>query len=274
MSSGTSVDRNPCRKSNSGKGKAPEQSQNVTASSVDSSDTENISPLMGNDVGGVVGEETVFQNQTDAVIIKEIKSPTETEIELKANDEEISLAKEFGAAKLVGNRKEDSGLKAKVNEEITVELNKINEIVSDLEITVELTKINEVVFDLEASNEEDCLAKEFGAATLLRAAKRATKNPTSHDNLSDLSQLKKSRDFLEAKSLHSEPNHVASTWTHKERKTKGNTAGTYQPPGKKRVTRTEADLPAVSAKRFQADPRDKRSPSVVAGAAVQPRQQQ
>ena len=129
---------------------------------------------MRNDFGGVIREETVFQNQSDAVIIEEIKSPTETEIELKVNNEEISLAKEFGVAKFVGNRKEDSSLKAKVNEEITVELNKINETVSDL----------------EANNEEVCLAKEFGAATLLGAAKRETKNPTSHDNLSDLSQLK------------------------------------------------------------------------------------
>ena len=92
------------------------------------------------------------------------------------------------------------------------------------------------------------------------------------DNLSDLSQLKKSLDFLEAKSLHSEPNHVASTWTRRERKTKGNTAGTYQPPVKKRVTRIEVDLPTVSAKRFQADPRNEKSPSAVAGAVVQPRQ--
>ena len=136
MSSGTLVDRNPCRKSNSGKGKAPEQSQNVTASS----DAENISPLMRNDFGGVIREETVFQNQSDAVIIEEIKSSSEVEVELKANNEEISLAKEFGAAKFVGNRKEDSGLKAKVNEEIMVELNEINEIVFDLEITMELMR--------------------------------------------------------------------------------------------------------------------------------------
>ena len=127
---------------------------------------------------------------------------------------------------------------------------------------------------LEANNKEVCLAKEFGVATLLGVAKRATKNPTSRVNLSDSSQLKKSRNSLDAKSLHSEPNHVASTWTRRERKTKGNTAGTYQPPGKKRVTRTEVDLPAVSAKRFQVDPRNEKSPSIVAGAVVQPHQQQ
>ena len=140
LSSGTSVDRNPCRKSDSGKGKASKQSQNVMASSVDSSDVENISPLMRNDFGGVIKEETIFQNQLDVVIIEEIKSSSEVEVELKANNEEISLAKEFGAAKFVGNRKEDSGLKAKVNEEIMVELNEINEIVFDLEITMELMR--------------------------------------------------------------------------------------------------------------------------------------
>ena len=140
LSSSTSVDHNPCQKSDSGKGKASEQSQNVTASSVDSSDVENISPLMRNDFGGVIREETVFQNQSDAVIIEEIKSSSEVEVELKANNEEISLAKEFGAAKFVGNRKEDSGLKVKVNEEIMVELNEINETVFDLEITMELMR--------------------------------------------------------------------------------------------------------------------------------------
>ena len=140
LSSGTSVDRNPCRKFDSGKEKASEQSQNVTASSVDSSDAENISPLMRNDFGGVIKEETIFQNQLDVVIIEETKSSSEVEVELKANNEELSLGKEFGAAKFVGNRKEDSGLKAKVNEEIMVELNEINEIVFDLEITMELMR--------------------------------------------------------------------------------------------------------------------------------------
>ena len=109
-----------------------------------------------------------------------------------------------------GNRKEDSSLKAKVNGEKIVELNKINETTSDLEIMVELNKTNETIFDLEANNEEVCLAKEFGVATLLGSSKRATKNPISCDNLSDLSQLKKSRDCLGARSLHLEPNCVAS----------------------------------------------------------------
>ena len=44
---------------------------------------------------------------------------------------------------------------------------------------MELNKINETVSDLEANNEEVCLAKELRAATLLGVAKKATKNPTS-----------------------------------------------------------------------------------------------
>ena len=111
--------------------------------------------------------------------------------------------------KVDGNRKEDTSLKAKISEEITVELNNTNETESDL----------------EANNEEVCLAKEFGVATLLGSGKRATKNPSSRDNLSDLSQLKKSCDFLEARALHSETNRVALP--RRERKTKSNTAGTY-----------------------------------------------
>jgi len=113
--------------------------------------------------------------------------------------------------KVDGNRKEGTSLKAKISEGITVELNNTNETKSDL----------------EANNEEVCLAKEFRVATLLGSGKRATKNPSSHDNLSDLSQLKKSCDFLEARAFHSETNRVAPTWTRRERKTKSNTAGTY-----------------------------------------------
>ena len=89
--------------------------------------------------------------------------------------------------KMNGNRKEDSGLKAKVNEEIMEESKKINEFISDLEIMVELNKNKVTVSDVEANNEEVCLAKEFGVAKLLGLGKSATKNPTSRDNLSHLS---------------------------------------------------------------------------------------
>lgn len=68
--------------------------------------------------------------------------------------------------KMNGNRKEDSVSKAKVNEEIMEESNKINESVSDLEITVELNKNNVTISDVEADDEEVCLVKEFGVAAL------------------------------------------------------------------------------------------------------------
>ena len=98
--------------------------------------------------------------------------------------------------KMNGNRKEDLGLKAKVDEEIMEESNKLDESVFDLEITVELNKNNVTVTDVEANDEEVCLSKEIGVAKLLGSGKSATKNPTSCYNLSHLSQLKKSRDSL------------------------------------------------------------------------------
>ena len=76
-------------------------------------------------------------------------------------------------------RKVATGLKDRVNEEIIVELKTPNQTESVL----------------EANKEEVYLAKEFGAATLLGSGKRTPKNPSSCDNLSDSSQLKKSRDI-------------------------------------------------------------------------------
>ena len=76
-------------------------------------------------------------------------------------------------------RKEATGLKDRVNEEIIVELKTPNQTESVL----------------EANKEEVYLAKEFGVATLLGSGKRTPKNLSSRDNLSDSSQLKKSRDI-------------------------------------------------------------------------------
>ena len=131
-----------------------------------------------------------------------------------------------------------------------------------------------IVSNVEANDEEVCLAKEFGAAKLLGLGKSTTKNSTSRDNLNHLSQLKKSHDSLQASSLHSDPICVASTWTRREGKIRGNIAKTKQPLGKKKVTRAEADLPVVSVKRFQVNPKNEKSPSVVVEAVVQPCQQQ
>ena len=76
-------------------------------------------------------------------------------------------------------RKEATGLKDRVNEEIIVELKTPNQTESVL----------------EANKEEVYLAKEFGVATLLGSGKRTPKKTSSRDNLSDSSQLKKSRDI-------------------------------------------------------------------------------
>ena len=64
-----------------------------------SSEAENNSPSMRNAFGGVNWAETVIQNQTDTVIIEELKSPNEFETALKDINEEIGLAEEFGSAK-------------------------------------------------------------------------------------------------------------------------------------------------------------------------------
>nr|POE82573.1 hypothetical protein CFP56_67866 [Quercus suber] len=90
---------------------------------------------------------------------------------------------------------------------------------------------------LEANNEEVCLAKEFGAATLLGSTKRsskAPKNPSSHDNLSGSSQLKKARDSQEARDLCSGTKRTTPTWTRRERKIHNSTADTSPLSGKKK----------------------------------------
>ena len=48
-------------------------------------------------------EDTADQNRVNAEIIGELNTPKETEIEEVACNKELSLAKEFGAAKLLGS---------------------------------------------------------------------------------------------------------------------------------------------------------------------------
>ena len=121
MSSGSSADRDSDRNSGSGRGKMPEQSQSVT-----------------------VGNEDRIEGDINASSIR---------------------------IKVDKIRKEAMVLKDRVNEESTVELKTPNQTKSVL----------------EANNEKVCLAKEFGAATLLGSGKRTPKNPSSCDNLSDSS---------------------------------------------------------------------------------------
>ena len=94
---------------------ATEQPHDVTVSNNDGSNNDGIEAdeivsLKRNEGGGIMREDTADQNRVNAEIIGELNTPKETEIEEVACDEELSLAKEFGAAKLLG-----SGRKANKN---------------------------------------------------------------------------------------------------------------------------------------------------------------
>ena len=108
VSSGTSVDRDSYWNSGSGKGKTPELSQGVTISNEDSIEVDNISSLIHNNVGGISKEDTALKDKFNGEITVELKSPTETKIDLEANNEEVCLAKEFSAATLLGSGKKAS----------------------------------------------------------------------------------------------------------------------------------------------------------------------
>ena len=53
-------------------------------------------------------EDTVVQNKVNEEIIGELNTPKEIEIEVEACNEELSLAKEFGAAKFLGSERRAS----------------------------------------------------------------------------------------------------------------------------------------------------------------------
>ena len=95
MNAENTVDWNSSQHSSLGRENVSEQPQKETASN----EAKNNSPSMRNAFGGVNWAETVIQNQTDTVIIEELKSPNEFETALKDIDEEIGLAEEFGSAK-------------------------------------------------------------------------------------------------------------------------------------------------------------------------------
>ena len=82
MNAENMVDQNLGHLLGSGRGIVPEQPQKETASN----EAENNSPSMRNAFGGVNLAETVIQNQTDTVIIEELKSPNDFEITLKDID--------------------------------------------------------------------------------------------------------------------------------------------------------------------------------------------
>ena len=61
--------------------------------------------LKRNEGIGIMREDTVVQNKVNEEIIGELNTPKEIEIEVEACNEELSLAKEFGAVKILGSER-------------------------------------------------------------------------------------------------------------------------------------------------------------------------
>ena len=162
-------------------------------------------------------------------------------------------------------------------------------------IIEDLKTPKETEFADEGNKEELSLAQEFGAASMLGTGRSLARSPnacenlSARDNLSVNPTLKQSRAAQEVRihntpnsraaqevRIHNTPNsRVSSTWTRRQReKSKGNTAANFQSQGKKRRAVTEADHNEVSAKRVQKILSGENKTFVMAGADVQPRQQQ
>nr|POF15877.1 hypothetical protein CFP56_17117 [Quercus suber] len=108
VSSGTPEESNSGQNSVSGSRCATEQPHDVTVSNNDRSNNDGIEAdeivsLKRNERGGIMREDTTDQNRVNEEIIGELNTPKETEIEEVVCNEELSLAKEFGAAKLLGS---------------------------------------------------------------------------------------------------------------------------------------------------------------------------
>ena len=115
----------------------------------------------------------------------------------------------------------------------------------------------------------------LGLGRSLTRSPSACENLSAHDNLSDNPTLKQSRAAKDVR-IHNTPTSCASsTWTRRERKkSKGSTVANFQSQGRKRMAVTEADHTEVSAKRVQKILSGENNTFVMAGADVQPRQQQ
>ena len=98
--SGTPGDIDSGRSSDSGRGRASEQPQGVTDSNNVSIDVEEINAsLRCNEEDGIIREDSVNQKRINETITE---TPKETEIIEEVSNVELSLAQEFGAAKLLG----------------------------------------------------------------------------------------------------------------------------------------------------------------------------
>ena len=86
--------------SDSGRGKAPEQPQGVTARNNVSIEVEEINvSLRCNEGDGIIREDSVNQIQINEIITE---TPKETETASEVSNVELSLAQEFGVTKLLG----------------------------------------------------------------------------------------------------------------------------------------------------------------------------
>nr|POF05628.1 hypothetical protein CFP56_28871 [Quercus suber] len=152
--------------------------------------------------------------------------------------------------------KDDTVVQVKMNEEITR--------------AVKTPNVTEA--DVEANIEELSLTKEFGAATILGLGKKSSKNPSSRATLTHSSKPKHARDSQDASAIHMDPTRAASTWKRRERRNTSDKTETSRSVGKKRTTEAEQSNP--NTKRFQVTFRDENTLSGMAGADVQPRQEQ
>jgi len=119
------------------------------------------------------------------------------------------------------------------------------------------------------------LVEEFGAASLLGSGKSTLKYTRARDYLSDKPQLNKSRAPHEARVHGQQTTRASATWICRERnKSRDKTTTSSQTSRKKRIVGAEVDHSEVLEKRFQASLSEGKTPFVVAGADVQPRQQQ
>ena len=80
------------RNSSSGRGRTPEQSQEVMDSNEESIDVKNNTSLKRKDVDGVIREDIAVKNTPNETIIEEFKALRVTETLLESNNEEICLA--------------------------------------------------------------------------------------------------------------------------------------------------------------------------------------
>ena len=85
MSSGTLKESNSSRNSISGRERTPEQPQEVTVSTNDSIEVEEIMSLKRNEGEGIIREDTSVQNRVNEGIIGELNTSKETEIKVELN---------------------------------------------------------------------------------------------------------------------------------------------------------------------------------------------